>query len=327
MLRRGGRVGRGRGWAGGMRGWRLLRRCVRGGLLGCVAGCGLLWMTACKTTDDAVAASAQMSSTATSLAAYYAALQTLLVNTDQLNTLNKEIYGRPYPAENQELVKTTESEVAKRVALAKDVSTLAASFAKLTGSTASADVSASAVKLETECDTLASVKASAGEQSAMKAAMVVLVSAVQAHEERKAAMALDSFAKELSTLFVKEEPSWVSVNAAYTVAAGTTAGTLVDEGATDNTGVLKVALDPFGLTPTATAQMRGKLAALTHQQITTKMAAMDASYGSATDAMAKALDEMSTRIHTVAVDKPMAFRMAPPTLAAVDQWTTTVVAH
>ena len=294
----------------------------------------VLWLaaafaaTGCKTSEDAASAATQMSATAKSLSDYYTALNTILANTNQIYILNEQILSKPYTAENRQLMKNNQAELAKRAALAADFSTLAAEFAKLTGSTAPADVSASAIKLETEVDSLASVKTSTGEQNALKTALQALVTAIQEHKERAAARAIDDFSQGLTALFIKEGEVWNSVDTVYAQLAANLANYLVDHDATDNTALLKAALDPFGLTPAApSAEVKAALVPLAKQQITARQAALDDSCAKATDAMTKSLQEMSKRIHAVAEDKPMAFRMPPVTVANVEKWAAQVESY
>lgn len=283
--------------------------------------CGLIFATGCKTSEDAAAAATQMSATAKSLADYYAALETILDNTDQVYILNAQLYHKPYNPENRQLLKSNQDELDKRIKLATDFSTLAAEFAQLTGSTASADVSASALKLQTEVTSLASINASKREQGILKAALGLLVTAIQEHKERKAARAIGDFATGLNTLFVKEAPVWTSVDQVFNAVAGVLATNLVDDNATDNSGLFKVALGPFGLVPAASsADFNSKLAPLAKDRIASRKAQLNASFDQATVAMAKSLDEMSKRIHLVADDKPMSFRVPPLTLATVEKW-------
>ena len=248
----------------------------------------LLLMTGCRTSDDATAAATQMATTAKSLCDYYTALRTILDNTDQLYLLNAQLYAKPYPEENRQQLKETEAELEKRAELASDFSSLSGSFGKLTGSTAPADVGTSALKLEGEVETLASVQTSSVEQSALKAALEALTTAIKEHKEREAAKAMDDAAKGLSDLFAKETGAWNSTEIQYSSIGSTLAGSLVDGNATDNTALLKVALDPFGLSPSiASAAMNAQLAPLARQQIATKKADMDSAYLKATDAMTK----------------------------------------
>jgi hypothetical protein len=279
--------------------------------------------TGCKTSQDAAEAAKQMSATAKSLSDYYAALHTILTETEQIYALNEQLLAKPYTAETRQHLKNDEDALAKRAAFAKDFSTLADEFAKLTGSTAAADVSASADKLLTEADSLASVKASGAEQSLLKDALNLLVTSIKEHKEREAAKDIDTVAKILTDLFAKETDVWNSREAVHTQMAKNLAEYLADQDAVDNSAPLKVALDPFGLTPSvAHPDLSAKLAPLVKQQIATKAAACDDDYLKATDAMTKSLQEMSKRIRLVAEGKPMSFRLPPVTVDSVEQWAT-----
>jgi hypothetical protein len=288
----------------------------------------LLLIAGCKTSDDAAAASAQMSATAKSLSDYYTALETTLANTDQIYTLENAIYSKPYPAATQQMLKENETELAKRAALASDLSALAGEFAKLTGSAAPADVSASATQLESECDSLAGHNASANEQNVLKGAIQLFVTSIQERKERKAAQAIDSIAKDLSSLFTKEAPSWNATEQIYIEHASDLANYLAKHNGIDNSAQLKLALDPFGLTPAPpSAQISAALAPLAKQQIASQAIALNASFVKATTAMEQSLEEMSQRIHLVAEDKPMAFRTPPLTIATVEQWANQVASY
>jgi cell division protein FtsL len=281
--------------------------------------------TGCKISDDAAAAATQMSATAKALSDYYAALGTILANTDQIYILNEQLLAKPYIAENRQLLKNNEAELAKRAALAADFSTLAGQFAALSGSTAPADVAASAVNMETEIESLKSATPSNSDQNALTFALQQFVTAIKEHKEREATRAMDGFAKGLATLFTHEGEVWNSVEAVHTQVAANLAVYLVDHDGTDNSSLLKVALYPFGLSPaTTTGDLKAALTPLAKQQIATRTAALDDSYAKATGAMAKSLQEMSDRIHAVAENKPMPLRMAPIALSTVDNWATQV---
>ena len=278
-------------------------------------------LSGCKTSKDAADAASQMAQTAKALCDYYTAVKTIFEETDAIYQLNHDLYSKPYPPSTQKELKDNEAEVAKRAELASDFSALAGNFSKLTGSTASADVAASAGKLNTEVDALASVKASSAEQSAIKGAMQALVTAIQEHKEREAARAMDQAVKGLRDLFDKEEDVWNAREQLYTDIASNLAKSLVDANATDNLPLLKIALDPFGLAPSpVAADMNTKLAAAAKDQIERKKSDRDDAFQKATNDMSKALHTMAERIDTVANDKAMDFHSTPITVASVEQW-------
>jgi hypothetical protein len=278
-------------------------------------------LSGCKTSKDAADAASQMAQTAKALCDYYIAVKTIFEETDAIYQLNHDLYSKPYPPGVQKKLKDNEAEVAKRAELASDFSALAGNLSKLTESTTSADVAASANKLNTEVDTLASVKASSAEQSAIKGAMQALVTAIQEHKEREAARAMDQAVKGLRDLFDKEEDVWNAREQLYTDIASNLANSLVDANATDNLPLLKIALDPFGLAPsTVASDVNAKLAAAAKDQIERKKSDRDEAFQKATNDMSKALHTMAERIEMVANDKAMDFRSTPITVSSVEQW-------
>ena len=286
-----------------------------------LAFASLLLVAGCKTSDDAAAAASQMSATAEALSDYYTAAGTTLADTDQLFTLEANLLSKPYNTENQQLIRANETALAKRAALASDLSALASSFAKLTGSSAPADVSAAASRCADEISSLSARKQSSAEQNALKDAMQLLVKAVQEHKERESAKAIDQVAQDLFGFFAKEVPIWNSNEQIYIQQTTEVADYLAEHDAIDTSAFLKVALDPLGLTPSvASPELKAELAPLAKQQITARAAALNDAYARATGAMTASLQEMSQRIHLVAEDKPMVFRVPPVTIATVEQW-------
>ena len=286
-----------------------------------LVGCCLLHAVGCKTSADAASAATQMSATAKSLSDYYAGLGVILSDTEQIDILNDSLLGKTYTKASRDHLKNDQEALAKRVAFAREFSTLADQFSKLSNSTAAADVAASGEMLLTEADTLASVKASNLEQAAIKDALNLFVTAIKERKEREAAKAIDSVAKSLTDLFVKEADVWNSLEQVHTDLAKNLAKYLVEQNASDYSAPLKVVLTPFGLTlSSAPAELKAKLVPVVKQQIEDKADAVDADYLKATDAMTKSLEEMSKRIHLVAEDKPMAYRAPPLTVATVEQW-------
>jgi hypothetical protein len=283
----------------------------------------LFFAGGCKTSDDAAAAATQLTATAKCLTDYYSALDTILAETDQLNTVQVALYEIPYDAPTKAMIADTRAEIQKREALAKDLTDLAQSFAKLTGSTASTDASASAAKLETEVETLGPTKSklSTGEQNLMKSAIGLVVTAIQERKEREAARGISQFATALGDFFAKESPDYESIGKDYAVISTSLAKSLLQNGQTDPSGFFKVALDPYGLTPEVTdTKLRDKLEKLAEEQVDQKAQALQDSQKRASDDMEKSLKQMSDRIKLVADDKPMEVRIAPVTLANVEKW-------
>ena len=282
----------------------------------------------CKTSDDAAAAATQMTATAHALSDYYAAVGKLVANTEAVYELNDRLESKEYSARAKAALQTTRKELANRVALAQGLSDLASSFAGLAGSKAPADVAASAQNLDAEIHTLSSTSESAAEQQGLHDALTLLVKAIQEHKEREAAKDMTEVARGFSALFRKEKPVWISRQQVFATLAANLAGDLVEAGDTDNAAMLKVALDPFGLTAGALSDdTRTKLKALAKAQIDARRDASEADFADATDAMQASLDEMTKRIEAVAQDRPMAYRKPPLTLANVEAWAAHVMSY
>ena len=298
------------------RAWR--RTIAASVLLSC-----LFFAGGCKTSDDAAAAATQLTATAKSLTDYYSALDTILAETDQLNEVQVVLYEIPYDTPTKAMIADTRAEIQKREALAKGLTDLAQSFAKLTGSTASTDASASAAKLETEVESLKPIKfkMSSEEQNGMKIAIGLVVTAIQEHKEREAARGISQFATALDGFFAKEALDYESIGKDYAVISSSLAKSLLQNGQTDPSGYFKVTLDPYGLIPEVTdTKLRGKLEKLAEGQVDQKAQALQDSQKSATDDMEKSLKQMSDRIKLVADDKPMEVRIPPVTQANVEKW-------
>lgn len=276
----------------------------------------------CRTQADAVAAASQMTITANDLAAYYSALAADVQKTGQLYQLQAAVAGIPYDAEDRSELAGHVAAMRERAAFAGDFATLTANFSKLTGSTAATDVSASAAKLETEADAMASHTPRTPEQNAIKAGLELLVHAIQEKKERDAARAVDRIAAAFSRLFANEAPNCEELAATYIATAKGMSLALLQTGDVDGGSFLAVALEPFGLSAkTGSAEIQQKLLPLEQAQVVATATAMVAKSMQATEAMQASLMEMQQRVHRVATDKPMAHRLAPVQLSAVEQWT------
>lgn len=293
-------------------------------LLACLA-----LASGCKTSSDATAAATQLTSTAKALTDYYCALDTMLGETDELYTIQGALVAAaPYDAAAKSLVANTRAEIKKREALARDLTTLARSFSRLSGSTAPDDVATSAASLETEVASLKPIGTTldSEEQNVMKIAIESLVKAVKEHKEREAAKAINSFTGALTTFFTREEPDCNSIGATYAAVSKSMALYLVEHGQADPSDLLKVVLAPYGLTAHLTdAGFEARILTIAKQQINQKADALEAAQKSASNSMEKSLKEMATRIQVVADDKPMSARIPPITLANVEKWSADVL--
>ena len=284
----------------------------------------LLFAGGCKTSDDAKAAASQLTATAKSLTDYYAALDTMLSENDQVSQIHEAVNPvATYTAQAKATLADTRSEIQKREVIAKDLTGLAQQFAALSGSSAATDVPASAAKLESGIEglKLTKFKMSSPEQAAMKLALEGIVKAVQEHKEREAAQQIDKFTSALAEWFNTESDDYNSIGRDYASATSSLAHTLLRNHQADLSPFLKPALDPYGIAPELTdSTIRTNIEGIADKQIDQKAAALVDSQQSATASMEKALKEMADRIKTVADDKPMAMRTAPITLTDVEKW-------
>jgi hypothetical protein len=284
----------------------------------------LIFANGCKTSDDAAAASTQLTATASTLTSYYSALEALNTGTDQLYQIQAVMNPlAPYDTPTKNLVADNTAEIQKREKLAAALTTLAQEFAKLSGSTDATAASTAAGNLETEVAGLkiSGVSMSASNVNLMKDAVDLLVKAIQEHKEREAAAAIDKFTSALDTWFQSEEPFCNAIGSAYANVANSLAQALINQGQVDPSQFLGAVFSPYGLTPQITdPALKSKAQAILATQVSQKSAALVAAQQTATTNMEKSLSEMASRIHLVATDKPMAVRSAPITLADVQNW-------
>ena len=293
-------------------------------LLSYLLACCLLWMSACKTSDDASAAAAQLTQTAKTLTDYYSALDTVLTETGQLYAVQEAVNPiAKYDSDTKALIADTKAEIKKREAVAKDLTEMAQEFAKLSGKNATKDASDAAGKLSTELATLKQMQGTAGsiELKAMTFALGALTKAIQEKKEREAARQIDAFAGQLASWFEKEEPFCDSIGKNYAQVTKSLTITLLNGKQADASPFLKVALDPYGLTPQLTdPALRDRVIDVLKTQVDEKSTALATSQQKAGEDLDKALKEMSKRIHLVAEDKAMTVRIPPITLANVEKW-------
>jgi hypothetical protein len=284
----------------------------------------LAFTSGCKTSGDAAAATTQLTATASTLTSYYAALDTLLSETDQMYQIQAAINPlAPYDTLTRGYITDTTAEIQKREKLAAALTAMAQEFAKLSGSTAATDASTAAGNLESAVAALnmSSVTMSASNVNEMNEAVNLVVKAIQEQKEREAAAAMDKFTSALDTWFLNEEPFCNTIGSSYANITKSLAQSLISQGQVDPSSFLNAVLSPYGLTlqltdPTLKSKAQAALAA----QVDRKSAALAAAQVAATENMKKSLNEMASRIHMVATDKPMTIRTAPITLADVQNW-------
>jgi hypothetical protein len=281
----------------------------------------LMFTTACKTSEDATAAASQMATTAKDLTGYYSQMDTVLDNTIQLNELQSVLLGTSFDQQARAQMKETQQEIQKREDLAKCLQNLSDEFSKLTGARTSSDVQQAAGKLGSAISSLGSLPGAGALPTGLGEAGKEIVTLVQEHKEREAGKALDAIVTALSKMYQQETSTYDSLYSQDLVLAESLAKELVKRGWVSEGELFSPITQPFGLAPPAsTPEINKILKAYTEQQIEDRMADQVAAEKKASDCMAKALDEMSARIHKLATDKVMDERTAPVTLSDVEKW-------
>ncbi len=288
-------------------------------LLALLAGGG------CKTQDDAVAAAAQLSSTAKTLSAYYGALDRVLADTEGAYLAQYAINGVP-PVELGE----ERAQIRVRGEMAREVAELAAVFEKLTGSTAPVDAAEAAEKLNTELVSVKAFSQNDTETAALKFGVKEIVALVQQHKEVQAAKKMGPFTAALSKFFDSEMPVYDSMNSTYLGTAGAVAKALVkrNQVQVDVESDYAAVLKRFDLTPaidraelrSGSPEVKAKMSIVLEAQIENKRKVADEAAKEATAALSEALKEMDRRVEMVAKDQPMKIVLPPPTLDTVKMW-------
>jgi hypothetical protein len=281
-------------------------------------------VSACKVSDDAIAASQQMTSTASTLCDFYSALEASVTDTITLYELDAALSGIPYGDNDRKLQETTRSELENRRQMAVGLAKLAASFAELTKSSAASDVDKSATALGNELIAIKALPGGSPIPDAVGRAGNALMQIVQQHDEKKAARTMDETLQAVGDLFEKEKPAYDSIARTHIRQASAVAKDLINANDVDFGPMLAPALKPFSLSAVpsnSTLQAQLKPLALSRLDTATDIAVKKEQRVSS--AMLDALREMSSRVHLLATKKPMAIREAPFSLKLVEDWVET----
>jgi len=284
-------------------------------------------LSACKVSDDAIAASHQMTSTASTLNDYYSTLEDAVTETIKLFELDAAISGIPFGDADRKLQETTRNELENRKQMAAGLAELAASFAELTKSSAASDVDKSATALGNELIHIKALPGGSPVPDMLGKAGNALMQLVQQHDEKKAARAMDETLQAVGDLFEKEKPAYDSIARTHIRQASQVAKDLINANDVDFNPMLTPALKPFSLSAvpsSSTLQAQLKPLALARLDTATDVATHKEERASA--AMLDALREMSSRVHLLATEKPMAIREAPFSLKTVEDWVESWVA-
>jgi hypothetical protein len=301
----------------------------------------LFAVSGCKTSDDAKAASEQMSKTAKDLSAYYATLDEAVTNTDAIEKLQQAIDGTPYSTQDAARLKTLHEEISKRAAMAKAMGDLSDAFAKYTGSKAAGDIADAASNLGTELVSIKAMPSGPPIPEALGAAGRAIAELAQTHKEREMATTMTKTLASVEELFSKEKPLYEQVYEESLKPAAIVAREMVERGYADKGPLLETAMQPFGLqariagdvapqqeqltaTPDADAcdakDTPCRMRAFAVAEIKRKEATLVEEQSKTSEAMEQALAEMTKRMQQLSTEKTMSARTAPPSLDTVEEW-------
>ena len=278
-------------------------------------------LSACKISDDAIAASRQMTSTASTLNDYYSTLEDAVTDTIALYELDAALSGLPYSDNDRKQQVATRDELENRKHMAIALAKLATSFETLAKNSSSNDVDKSATALGNELIGLKALPSGSPVPDAIGKAGNALMQIVQQHEERKAARTIDQTLEAVGDLYEQEKPVYDSIARTHIRQASEVAKSLINANQVDYSTMLAPALKPFSLAAlpsNATLQTQLKPLALSRLDTATTAAVRKAE--KASTAMLDALREMSSRVHLLATEKPMPIRDAPFSLKLVEDW-------
>lgn len=280
----------------------------------------------CKVSDDAIAASQQMTATAGGLNSYYGALVDSVTDTIALYEIDGAISGIPFATEDRKLPEATRDELLKRKRLSEELNSLASAMATLTESHAPQNVESAATALGNELTEVKALPGASPVPEALGKAGGFLLEIVKEHEEKKAAQAMDQTLEAVTELFAKEQPIYDSIARTHVRQAAQVAKDLTQKHGVDPTPMLEPALKPFGLLPLpATKDLQGTLQALALARLDESSARAAQREETASTAMLLALREMSQRIHLLAKEKRMPLRGNPFSLPIVQSWAASVI--
>ncbi len=277
-------------------------------------------LLSCKTSDDARALATQMTSTASCLSDYYAALAQIVDNHARLERLQQATSGVPLDAQDQAQLSDVQADLQKRSEMAKALADLAKAFTGLSGSKAPADVSTSAADLGTALAAIPNMPGGSDAATVLQNAGKILTQFAQERDERKMAKSIDPTIAALSQMYTQEKPVYDSIDRTYIGLAQGIALDLVNHNQVDPNSLMAPALQPFDLSSRVpTEQLSQGLADYAREQIKTKAATDIAAHSKASDTMDGALKELAKRTHELAAEGRMPQR-GFPSLADVESW-------
>lgn len=281
----------------------------------------LLCVAACKTSEDAIAAAQQMAETSAALSHFYAAVSETLRETIAVNELNSSILSIPFQDADRNRIQETRLEIDRRAQMATALANLSSSFGSLARSKAPADAEGAATRLGNQLVGLKALPGGPPIPELLGKAAGVLLQLVQQHQEKKAAQAMDDTLTALVDLYSKEKPVYDSIARQHLVVAKAVTTVLIQRQAVDSRPLLASVLRPFDLDPLPPGEaMQTTLAALAKARLDRSADDLVQREENASSAMLLALQQMSARVHLLALGRPMPSRGKPSSLDTVEAW-------
>jgi hypothetical protein len=265
--------------------------------------------TACKTSQEAVAAGNQLSSVSQQLTAYYVQLQQQVTDTITLNQIQNEVMPDPdadpkLQADTQAALETTRQELDKRVAMAKSMGNLAAAYAALAGSKAADDIATAASGFATQCRSIGPLtrEENPAVPDLVHQAAQMLIDAIRERKLRQSSGEMSKTIAAVADLFKAEEGLYKSINDDRIKIAAQTARHLVaKENVIDMNLLLAPALKPFDLAANLpTNQLPENYRRLARNEIDARMKQQITDFAASTAALGNSLQAASDQVAKVA---------------------------
>lgn len=290
-----------------------------------------IFVTGCKTSEDATALANQFSTTSKALSGYYVALDKELQATDELNVLGEGLNGTRYAEDAQDKIRNATTAIEERQTVADTLGQVAGSFGKLSGSTAAADAASSAGKLEDAAEGLKLLPSTlnSAEKSALAGALQGLVKLIQQRKERQAAKKMADVVSMLAILFASEQNAYNSINDQYADLSRSFAQVLARDRQIDTSAfeasLTASALAPYSLTPELSNDVKLRLDKEIPNEISRESVNLKTSHQKASDGMETSLRELAKALATLAADKPLATSGPGAALGDVNQWVSSIL--
>lgn len=261
----------------------------------------------------------RLTTAAANLGDYYATLSGIASENVKLERLQQATMGVPFGKQDQAQLQDVQNELQKRADAAHALADLGMAFSGLTGSTAPADVAASAGNLGTELSAVQQLPGASYAPIALQKAGQLLTQFAQERDERKMVRQMEPTLNALSETFSREKDAYNSINRTYIELAQAIALDLVNKNQVDPGSLVEPALKPFGLTsrmPSATVPQG--LQDYAKEQIQNEGQAQIAAHAKASDALETTLKNLAQNAHEVASGQPITKHSLK--LSTVESW-------